>query len=86
MRTKWDILQEREQKAQEVLRRIHDEIEYLQDTPALLNGQDGVHIHCGTCKVKFDTEADFAKHYLVPDERYTNLGRCPKAFEQEAQD
>lgn len=84
MRTKWQILQEKLANARENLRRLEAEVRYLENTKCLRH--DGVHISCGTCGVEFETEADFAKHYLVPDERYTNIGRCPKAFEQEAMD
>lgn len=24
------------------------------------------------------TEGEFARHYLIPDARYANLGACPK--------
>jgi hypothetical protein len=29
------------------------------------------------CGASFETEADFAKHFIVPDERLLNLGWCP---------
>lgn len=32
---------------------------------------------CSRCGASFATEADFARHYIVPDARYLNLGYCP---------
>lgn len=29
------------------------------------------------CGFHIVTEADFAKHFVIPDERYLNLGNCP---------
>ena len=33
---------------------------------------------CRRCGEKLHTEADFAKHYIISDVRYFNLGDCPK--------
>ena len=30
--------------------------------------------HCGTF---LPTEGDFARHFVIPDARYLNLGNCP---------
>lgn len=35
-------------------------------------GQD-----CTSCGLVLETEADFARHFIVPDLRYFNLGTCP---------
>jgi hypothetical protein len=32
---------------------------------------------CSGCGKVLETEKDFAEHYLVPDERFLNLGYCP---------
>ena len=32
---------------------------------------------CSGCGEKIVTEADFAKHFIIPDVRYFNLGNCP---------
>jgi hypothetical protein len=32
---------------------------------------------CSQCGEKLATEADFAKHFIIPDLRYFNLGYCP---------
>jgi len=29
------------------------------------------------CREVLRTEGDFARHFVVPDERYLNLGNCP---------
>lgn len=36
-------------------------------------------INCGVCDEYLATEADFAKHFHIPDPRYKNLGECPNA-------
>lgn len=33
---------------------------------------------CAGCGAILATEGDFARHFLIPDERYLNLGLCPK--------
>ena len=34
-------------------------------------------IRCAGCNELLTTEGDFARHFLVPDVRYMNLGYCP---------
>ena len=38
--------------------------------------------YCSTCGHYLATEADFAKHYVVSDVRYFNLGSCYRGFEK----
>jgi hypothetical protein len=73
MRTKWDILQERLEEAKLVVQRLEDEIKYLENTPFVVNGTG----ECSGCREVLATEKDFAKHFLIPDERFLNLGNCP---------
>ncbi len=37
------------------------------------------HGHCSGCGEVLHTEGDFARHYLIPDATYKNLGNCPKS-------
>ncbi len=37
------------------------------------------HGHCSGCGHIMLTEGDFARHYLIPDAQYKNLGNCPKS-------
>ena len=43
--------------------------------------EDLEHTHCGLscdgCGTRLETEADFARHFVLPDGRYLNLGECP---------
>jgi hypothetical protein len=71
-RTKWEILEARMTKAQKAWEKASQEIIGLERTP--FGGS------CGSCGAVLDTEADFAKHYLVDDERYLNLGNCPTRY------
>jgi hypothetical protein len=34
---------------------------------------------CGGCDEWLATEADFASHFVIPNERYLNWGNCPKS-------
>jgi hypothetical protein len=68
-RSKWDVLNERHQKAYE---------EYVELTRALNRLEtQSCGLTCSGCGAALETEADFARHYLVPDERFLNLGYCP---------
>ena len=73
MRTKWDVLQERLQKAKELVEEYEATFRYLEATPFTVNGTG----ECSQCHEVLKTEKDFAQHFLVPDERFLNLGNCP---------
>jgi hypothetical protein len=34
-------------------------------------------LRCSYCDIYLATESDFAKHFVVTDPRYKNLGECP---------
>ena len=34
-------------------------------------------LHCSGCDIYLDSEADFAKHFIIKDVRFLNLGECP---------
>jgi len=36
-----------------------------------------IYAQCPNCGEVLVTEADFARHFTVPDPRYLNLGDCP---------
>ena len=36
---------------------------------------------CSVCHTPLPTEGDVARHYLVPDLRYKNLGECPTKWD-----
>ena len=36
---------------------------------------------CAVCHTPLPTEGDVARHYLVPDLRYKNLGECPTKWD-----
>jgi len=69
MKTKWEILRQRQIDARADLERIENEMFGLEQTPCKLN--------CAGCNIYLETEADFADHFEIPDEQYLNLGRCP---------
>jgi hypothetical protein len=33
---------------------------------------------CSGCETPLATEGDFARHFIVPDSRYLNVGYCPE--------
>lgn len=69
MRTKWDIKQEQLARAKAAYEAILEEIKWAQETK--YEGE------CSGCRHQFNTEEDFWKHYVVPNELYYNLGKCP---------
>ncbi len=36
-------------------------------------------LRCSACDLLLETEGDFARHFVIPDARYLNLGQCPTA-------
>ena len=69
-RTKMDILGERAAFLVREAKALADYIEGLTLTPCGLT--------CAGCGKMLATEADFASHFIIPDENYLNLGRCPE--------
>jgi hypothetical protein len=70
MATKWQILQRRRDELAEDLRKAEAELLSL---PRTVFGRP-----CSGCGEILETEMHFAAHYEVPDQRYLNLGYCPK--------
>ena len=52
------------------------EREQLDRTPF---GSSGVEPVCSSCGEPLPTEGAFARHFVVTDRRYLNLGYCPNA-------
>lgn len=70
MRTKIEILEARAENLRREYVKAVSYIEGLKDTPF---GH-----RCGGCTTMLETEYDFANHFLIPDERFLNLGDCPE--------
>lgn len=68
--SKWDHLQLQLAKRIKEITRLTDELAWMERTP--FSGE------CTGCGESLPTEADFAKHFLVSDPRYLNVGYCPK--------
>lgn len=69
MRTKWDVLTERRLEAMKAYQDLDNQLKELERAQC--------NLRCSGCDELLKTEADFAKHFLIPDERYLNLGDCP---------
>jgi hypothetical protein len=41
---------------------------------------NGEPMRCVRCRMELPTEGAFARHFVVPDERYLNLGECPTKY------
>ena len=72
MRTKTEILQERLEEAYQTYLEAQGDLNHLKYTACGLR--------CASCREYFLTELDFANHYLVPNERYLNLGNCKNRY------
>jgi len=70
MRTKWEILQERAALQMQEAQKAYRYLEALRETT--------LGIECAGCGEMLETEADFAQHFLIPNEKWLNLGDCPK--------
>lgn len=68
-RTKWEIMQARLNDAREAVENLENEMILLE--------QRDCEINCSGCGAYFEKEADFADHFVIPDEQYLNLGHCP---------
>ena len=55
-----------------------EELAALDRTP--ITRVHGEPIKCPRCRVELATEGDSARHFLIPDERYLNLGNCPSKY------
>lgn len=69
MRTKLEILTARAAEMRAEVEKLEREIAGLARTP--FSGK------CSGCGERLETEAAFAGHFVVPNERYLNLGECP---------
>jgi hypothetical protein len=56
-------------------RAIFDHDQIKREIAGMANTPLGV--KCTGCAEILNTEADFAGHFLIPDETYLNLGYCP---------
>jgi hypothetical protein len=69
MRTKAEILDAKLEFLTNELAKVQREIYGLQHTEC--------NLHCAGCGENLSTEWDFAKHFVIPDEQFLNLGECP---------
>lgn len=70
-KSKWTILSERAASLRAQAEAIEAELAGLDRTPF---GHE-----CAKCGETLASEGDFARHFLVNDPRWLNLGRCPRA-------
>lgn len=70
-RTKWEILTARRMELRRALSDMDRTLSGLENTTCGLT--------CSGCGTVLATEADFAQHFIVTDERYLNLGDCPNS-------
>lgn len=67
--TKWSVLTGRAESLRAELDKLERELRGMENTPC--------GVPCTGCGTVLVTEADFAKHFTVPDLRFLNLGDCP---------
>ena len=69
MATKWDVLTARLAEAEAKASQLRRELAGLDATDCGLR--------CSGCGEVLATEGDFARHFVVADVRFLNLGECP---------
>lgn len=69
MRTKAEVLEQQIVDLEQDLQLKKHYLEGLKNTPC--------NIRCSGCGKLLESEYDFAAHFIIPDERYLNLGECP---------
>jgi hypothetical protein len=68
-RTKWEIPNARAAEMREKLERLESEIRGMENTPD--------NVKCSGCGEQFRVNADFARHFKIPNEQLLNTGYCP---------
>lgn len=68
-RTKWEILTAQLETARAEVERLESYMRGLENTPDT--------VKCTGCDEQFTVNADFARHFLIPNEQYLNTGYCP---------
>ncbi|QOI67635.1 hypothetical protein SEA_BEUFFERT_268 [Streptomyces phage Beuffert] len=68
-RTKWEILEARAEKLRKELSELESYMRGMENTPD--------NAKCTGCGEQFVTNADFARHFKIPNETYLNTGYCP---------
>jgi hypothetical protein len=68
-RTKWEILEARAEKMREELAELESYMRGMENTPD--------NAKCTGCGEQFRVNADFARHFKIPNEQLLNTGYCP---------
>ncbi len=71
-RTKWEVLSAELETARKEVERLESYLRGMENTPENVN--------CSGCDEPFTTNADFARHFKIPNETYLNLGYCPNGM------
>lgn len=68
-RTKWEILSAQLETARKEVERLESYLRGMENTPD--------NAKCSGCGEQFVTNADFARHFKIPNEQLLNTGYCP---------
>jgi hypothetical protein len=68
-RTKWEILSARAEKMRKELEDLESYMRGMENTPD--------NVKCSGCGEQFRVNADFARHFKIPNEQLLNTGYCP---------
>jgi hypothetical protein len=77
-RSKWQIMQDEVVKLEQKVKDLKAHMAWAERTLFKVSGSQEEVGRCSQCQTELRTEADFEKHFLVPDEKFRNLGYCPK--------
>ena len=68
-RTKWEILSAQLETARAEVERLESYMRGMENTPD--------NVKCSGCGEQFRVNADFARHFKIPNEQLLNMGYCP---------
>lgn len=75
----WDTFAHRKSRTKDEI--IRERVAFLvREANRLVAGLDDqtpCGLRCSGCGTMLETESDFAKHFIITDEAYLNLGECP---------
>lgn len=75
--TKWSYMVKRHEDLEMQIHDLQVKLEASARNMAYLN-KTALNVPCSYCGTILATEGDFARHFVIRDTQYLNLGHCPR--------